>query len=172
MSQPFPESPDIVPFYDLIGRIVIAWGRIERCIDITLMAGRQVAPDSQPEGSVWKARSKRMAAFKRICTVHPKTKDHPKQLATLMNHLRNAALVRDVLIHGYCHGITKANPPMIRFRSALYKPDGVVTAEFAKSEADLRIYLGSLGEIEARVTLFMMTVILARQRSPSSTPEA
>lgn len=144
MSAPYFETEEIAcEFYQLIGRILLAWGALERSVDVVLWTSRSF---NKKDGRAILAWSKKIDALRIFLNSHPKLSK--KWCDSLISRLGKLADVRNTLIHGYCSGTTDAEPTTIIFRAARFHAETSEHKQLSLSGQDLIDLINEIQDLE------------------------
>jgi hypothetical protein len=136
----FPHDPKSVDFLWLIGRIVIAWSRLERTIDFALMSGRTLIPGHFKKDPPF-ALDRKTKAFRALCKQVPELADSSSLVERCISEFLRLAEDRHTIVHGFFHGISGEHEPQIYFRRG--SPlSGEAGKRLIKTREELRDFFG------------------------------
>jgi hypothetical protein len=109
-----PVSTD---FLLLIGRIVIAWSKLERALDLTVLSGRPLIPSHFEKGPP-RTLSPKLKALRSLCKKLAVFSERHPWVEQCIGEVKAMAEDRHTIIHGFFHGISGEQEPQIYFRRA------------------------------------------------------
>lgn len=104
-------------FLLLIGRIVIAWSKLERALDLIILSGRTLIPDHFEKGPP-KTLPPKWKALRALCKKLPVFSLRCSWVEQCIGEVKAMAEDRHTIIHGFFHGISGEQEPQIYFRRA------------------------------------------------------
>jgi len=167
MSAPyFDTDENALRFYNLFARIVIAWSRIERTMDISLAVRARFVPQPGTRGKAIVSWSRKYRAFCKLCRQTDELKEAPKRLTALLRELRVCVEIRHTLVHGYYHGFDDSDPPKVQFRAARFNADTIEQRNLRMSHDDLFGFLQRLHALDYEMFSFNWAIRHARDKAP------
>jgi hypothetical protein len=115
MSDSVP--PVSTDFLLLIGRIVIAWSKLERALDLTVLSGRPLIPSHFEKGPP-RTLSPKLKALRALCKKLAVFSEQHPWVEQCIGEVKAMAEDRHTIIHGFFHGMSGEQEPQIYFRRA------------------------------------------------------
>jgi hypothetical protein len=153
-----PGSQVSTDFLILIGRIVIGWGRVERAILISVVAGKRLIPHHFRKGRPPQGLANNVKALQALCTQLPSFAGKTKWLASLVQEILEVADLRHTIIHGYFHGISGEAEPQIYFRKAT-PLSGEAGTRLLATRAELQTTINRIKKADHNLMFLMMAVV-------------
>jgi hypothetical protein len=152
VDRPYRDAEeDDVRFYNLYGRVVIAWSQIERSIDLCLFSTKKF--DSNKKAFVsWKKKIDNIKGAEQL-EFYDKA---PSLRDFIFSELRDLSDVRNVLVHGYLHEVLPGPPKQMKFVAARFNADDVYSRELIVSHEDLFEILKRLYRLKFEMLAFGM----------------
>jgi len=92
-----------------------------------------------------------------ICAELPAFADNKAWLNERFETLANLTVLRNTIVHGYCHGISDTAEPTIHFRAARFLQKGVESDDLYATQRDLEVFLNDLLTIDFNLlTIFLV----------------
>lgn len=163
MIAPYDDADhDSVRFYNRMARIVVAWSRIERSVDLILYSSHQFSPKN----------GKAIVSFRDKCRWLVRLfRSLPDQTIgvnrgrRLIAELKQCAEIRHTLIHGYCHGLVpNEQPPRIHFRRARYNPSDVEQHSLLWTHDEMFEFLVRVQRLDGEASLTLFAIITHQRR--------
>lgn len=158
-------------FYDLLGRVVIAWSRIERSLDIAILETRTWGQAKHREGAAIVSLRLKIRILRGICEHHPALSKESRYLGSLLDQVSEFARARDTLVHGYCHGTSDDADPTLHFRATRYEPQGTKSRELKLTRGQLVDFLRQLHVLDYRLGLAMIFLAQRLRHATCETSE-
>ena len=161
MSAPYFESEEIAcEVYQLIGRIFVAWGALERSVDMILWTSRSFNKKDGRAILSWRNKIDALSVF---LNSHPKLSK--KWCESAIQRLRKLGEVRNTLIHGYCSGMTIAKPITIIFRAARFHADVTEHKQLNLSGQDLIDLIDEIVDLEEELLPVTLSQLGGQKRT-------
>ena len=138
MSSPYDYNDEIASqFFELLGRIIIAWARVERAVDLLLVKRRVFRKGGKSAILNW---SEKYKALKLELPKLYSIKSAQQRALFLLEEINKFAPFRHIFVHGYYQGIINEVPPLVQMEKSQYH------ADFTKKN-DIKIPIGELSDI-------------------------
>lgn len=170
-DPPSGYDPVATDFLVLIGRIIIAWSRIERALEVGLVGGQPFAPKHYRRGKAPINFKGKIAAFREICPQVAETSKILPWINQRLDDLLDLGEKRHTIIHGYFHGISAEAEPQIYFRRA--QPlTGEAGDRLLATRSELENYIKQLRQADFDFMMLTWTLHQGyrKERQKASTP--
>jgi hypothetical protein len=111
-------------FYAAIGRTIVAWGKLERALDLTAHSARTIESEHPITGEPDMGLKRKIKAVRRALRSHPPHQNNQKFITRLLAAITSTANRRNMIVHGMFIGFSKTKKPRIQFSSRRYSPKG------------------------------------------------
>jgi len=119
------DPPYATEFYTELGKIIVAWGLVERSLDILVLECRKYLPASMSEDEAPVAFKLKLKYLRKaLMDANPFPKSH-EWIKARIEDVQAVESARTAIIHGCCFGFTQDDPPKLVFKNSRFEPSGV-----------------------------------------------
>ena len=162
----FSDDPEYAgDFYAAIGRVIVSWGRLERCLDLLVLSAKTIdSPDPVPDEDNL-ALKRKLRAVRRALRSHPPHQKVQRFITRVLGDMRSIGATRNAIVHGSCGEFSKSGPPKIEFRTTRYSLRGDHWREtLTLTLPQLVALIAKIQKVEAELTLLLLSTGTAPRR--------